>query len=131
MTAIPNAVIRGIAIHVPEGTVTNEDLAAQFPDWEVEKIAGKTGIDSRHAVAAGETALDIAEAAVRKLLAEGASADVGSDPAPIDPASIDALLYCTQSPDYLMPTNACLLQDRLGLPTSTMGLLTWVLPSCG
>ena len=119
---IPGAVIRGIAIHLPPGLITNAALAAQFPDWQIEKIAEKTGIDSRHRVAADETALDLAEAAVSKLLAEGPLPRRGEAAEPIDPASIDALLYCTQSPDYLMPTNACLLQHRLGLPTTTLAL---------
>ena len=44
MSMIPDAVITSVAMHVPEGLVTNEDLAARFPDWEVEKIAAKTGI---------------------------------------------------------------------------------------
>jgi 3-oxoacyl-[acyl-carrier-protein] synthase-3 len=36
----------------------------------------------------------------------------------IDPQSIDFLLLCTQTPDYPLPTTACLMQSRLGLPTS-------------
>ena len=36
----------------------------------------------------------------------------------IDPQSIDFLLLCTQTPDYPLPTTACLMQTRLGLPTS-------------
>ena len=36
----------------------------------------------------------------------------------VDPKSIDFLLFCTQTPDYPLPTTACLVQDRLGLPTS-------------
>ena len=36
----------------------------------------------------------------------------------IDRSTIDFLLFCTQTPDYLLPTTACLMQDRLGLPTS-------------
>jgi 3-oxoacyl-[acyl-carrier-protein] synthase-3 len=38
------------------------------------------------------------------------------------PESIDFLLLCTQSPDYFLPTTACILQDRLGLPTSAGAL---------
>ena len=36
----------------------------------------------------------------------------------IDPQSIDFLLFCTQTPDYPLPTTACLMQQQLGLPTS-------------
>jgi len=117
---IPNAVIRGIATHFPSGLITNEALSEQFPDWQVDKIAEKTGITVRHKVCEGESALDLAEAAVRKLLAEGRIYSAEGAPSAIDPDGIDALLYCTQSPDYVMPTNACLLQHRLGLPTTTM-----------
>ena len=98
------------------------NLAAEFPDWEVEKIAGKTGVTSRHQIGENETGLDMAEAAVRKLLAEGMIPATGGTAETIDPSSIDALLYCTQNPDYLIPANACLLQNRLGLPTSIMAL---------
>ncbi len=122
MQEIPNAVIRGIVTHFPSGLITNEALAAQFPEWQVDKIAEKTGINTRHRVADDESALDLAEAAVRKLLAEGPIPLAGCAAGPIDPASIDALLYCTQSPDYVMPTNACFLQHRLGLPTTVMAL---------
>ena len=33
------------------------------------------------------------------------------------PSPIDFLLFCTQTPDYPLPTTACLIQDRIGLPT--------------
>ena len=46
--------------------------------------------------------------AAQKLFAENA----------IDPQSIDFVLLCTQTPDYPLPTTACLLQSRLGLKTS-------------
>jgi 3-oxoacyl-[acyl-carrier-protein] synthase-3 len=36
----------------------------------------------------------------------------------IEKESIDFLLYCTQSPDYFLPTTACILQDKLGLKRS-------------
>ncbi|HEY3417993.1 MAG TPA: ketoacyl-ACP synthase III, partial [Armatimonadota bacterium] len=40
----------------------------------------------------------------------------------ITPEAIDFLLVCTQSPDFLLPPTACLMQDRLGLPTSVGAL---------
>ncbi|NND54699.1 MAG: ketoacyl-ACP synthase III [Gammaproteobacteria bacterium] len=115
-----DAVIRGIAIHLPEDVLTNEDLDAQFPEWEMDKIAAKNGIQQRHIVAEDQTGLDLAEAACRKMFAEGITAPNGAAQGDIDPADIDALIYCTQAADYLMPTNACILQHRLGLPTTTM-----------
>lgn len=87
-------------------------LQAEFPDWDVNFIAQKTGIEQRYIAAADETASDLAVAAIEKLFQQHA----------VDPQSIDFLLYCTQTPDYPLPTTACLLQDRLGLPTSAGAL---------
>ncbi len=38
------------------------------------------------------------------------------------PADIDFVLLCTQSPDYFLPTTACLVQERLGIPTAAGAL---------
>jgi len=38
------------------------------------------------------------------------------------PEQIDYVLFCTQSPDYFLPTTACLIQNRLGIPQSTGAL---------
>src|SRR5262245_66284218 len=40
----------------------------------------------------------------------------------IDPQTIDFILLCTQTPDYPLPTTACLLQSRLGLRTNVGAL---------
>ncbi|MFI4877203.1 MAG: ketoacyl-ACP synthase III [Blastopirellula sp. JB062] len=101
------ASIGPIAIHLPERVETNEQLQAEFPQWDMKLIASKTGIEQRHVAADGECASDLAVKAALRLFEEHA----------IDPQSIDFLLFCTQTPDYPLPTTACLLQDRLGLPT--------------
>ena len=118
--SLTEAVIRGIALELPEARISNELLGEQHPDWPIDKIAAMTGIRERRQAADDKTALDLAEAAARRLLEEGPRLAEGEGCEPFDRAAIDTLLYCTQSPDYLMPTNACLLQERLGLPTSTM-----------
>lgn len=102
------AFIKGISYYLPEKVVTNEELVKEFPEWSVEKVAQKVGVDSRHLAAENETAGDMAEKAAKKLFKEYA----------IDPKSIGFLLLCSQSPDYFLPSTACLLQDRLGIPTS-------------
>ena len=33
----------------------------------------------------------------------------------INPRHIDHLIYCTQTPDYIIPTNACIIQNKLNL----------------
>lgn len=103
------AFIKAISYYLPERVVTNEELVKEFPEWSVDKVAQKVGVDSRHLASPDETAGDLAEEAALKLFEEYQ----------IDPKSIDFLLLCTQSPDYFLPSTACLLQDRLGIPTST------------
>ena len=103
-----HAPIGPIAIHLPERKETNADLQAEFPSWDMELIYSKTGIAARHIAAEGECSSDLAVAAAEKLFREN----------DIDRGSIDFLLLCTQTPDYPLPTTACLLQERLGLPTN-------------
>ena len=102
------AYIKAISYYLPERVVTNEELVKAFPEWSVEKVAQKVGVNSRHLAASDETAGDMAEKAARKLFEEYH----------IQPESIDFLLLCTQSPDYFLPSTACILQNRLGIPTS-------------
>lgn len=102
------AFIKAISYYLPEKVVTNEDLVKEFPEWSVEKVAQKVGVDSRHVAAENETAGDLAEKAAQRLFEEYE----------IDPKAIDFLMLCTQSPDYFLPSTACVLQDRLGIPTS-------------
>lgn len=102
------AFIKAISYYLPEKIVTNEDLVKEFPDWTVEKIAGKVGVSERHIATDNETAADMGVQAAKKLFAEHQ----------IDKNEIDFVLFCTQSPDYFLPTSACIIQDKLGLRTN-------------
>ena len=103
-----------IAYALPEKILANDDLVKIYPEWTAEKIFAKTGIASRHVAGDGETALDLAERAARGLFSlYGVTAD-----------EIDFLLLCTQSAEYVLPSSACLLQNRLGIP-STVGALAF------
>ena len=99
------AIVLGIDCHLPEKIETNEDLGRENPDWQMGKLSDKSGIASRHVAAFGETAGDMGFQAAKKLLGRGLVA----------PEQIDYLLYCTQSPDYFLPSFACILQRQLGL----------------
>ena len=103
-----DAYIRAISYYLPERILTNEELAQEFPEWDVDKVYNKVGVRRRHLAAAGETAGDLAEKAARNLFEEYGVA----------PSEVDFLLLCTQSPDLFLPSTACILQDRLGIPTS-------------
>ena len=102
------AYIRAISYYLPDRVVTNEDLVKEFPEWDVEKVYNKVGVKERHLAGETETAGDLAEKAALKLFEEYQ----------VSPSDIDFLLLCTQSPDYRLPSTACILQDRLGIPTS-------------
>lgn len=101
------AFIKAISYYLPEKILTNEEFVREFPEWSVDKVAQKIGVTSRH-IANNETAGDMAEKAACRLFEEYQ----------IDPNSIDFLMLCTQSPDYFLPSTACVLQDRLGIPTN-------------
>lgn len=105
-----NAIIRAIEYYLPESILSNADLEKEFKDWNSEKIEKKVGIRERHIVKEGETALDLAFAAGSKVLKN------------YDRNKIDFLLLCTQSADYYLPSSACILQEKLGLNTSTGAL---------
>jgi 3-oxoacyl-[acyl-carrier-protein] synthase-3 len=97
-----------IAVYLPERVETNQQLQAEFSNWDMELIYSKTGIASRHIAAEGQCASDLGVLAAQKLFEQF----------DVDPESIDFLLLCTQTPDYPLPTTACLMQQRLGLRTS-------------
>jgi 3-oxoacyl-[acyl-carrier-protein] synthase-3 len=120
MNTLRTAAIRAIEYFLPETTLSTAQLAAEFPDWSVQKIESKTGISNRHIAATTECSSDLAVAAAEKLFASGACS----------PADIDYILLCTQSPDYFLPTTACLIQNRLGIP-NTAGALDFNLGCSG
>jgi len=107
-----------VEYYLPETVITNDDLAKEFPEWSSDKIEKKIGIRERHIVKEDETALDLALIAGKKILKN------------YDKDKIDFLLFCTQSPEYYLPSGACILQDRFGLKTD-IGALDYNLGCSG
>lgn len=99
--------IKGISYFLPERILTNEELVKEFPEWTIEKVAEKIGVSERHIAADDETSVDMAIKAGQKIF----------DEFKINPLDIDFVMLCTQSPDYFLPTSACIIQDKLGIPT--------------
>lgn len=97
--------IQAIGCALPDREVTNEDLDRANPSWRMDLVAELTGIHSRRVTADDETAFDLSVRACEDLFARGS----------VDPSAIDAILCCTQSPDYPGTGNSFLLHDRLGL----------------
>ncbi len=106
------AILKAIEYHVPERILTNAELASQYPEWTAERIEKKLGIVMRHVADESETASDLGVKAAVRLFGSGIC----------KPADIDYLLFCTQSPDYFLPTSACVMQDRLGIPQNAGAL---------
>jgi 3-oxoacyl-[acyl-carrier-protein] synthase-3 len=101
---IRRAAIKEISTYLPSGVLTNEQLAKEFIDWDVDKIFNKTGIAKRHIANSTECASDLGVAAAEKLFGSGS---YKSD-------SVDFLLFCTETPDYFVPASACIIHERLG-----------------
>lgn len=98
-------VIQDIAYHLPEAVLTNERLRQENPDWDMVRVEHRAGVVRRHVAAVDETALDLAVVACKNLFAANASLE----------NRVDAIVFCTQSPDHILPGNACLLHGRLDL----------------
>lgn len=103
------AYIKAISYYLPERKLTNEELVVEFPEWSVEKIANKVGVNSRRVAGENETATDLAINAAERLFEENPC---------INREDVDYILFCTQSPDYHLPTSACIIQNKLGLRTN-------------
>ncbi len=103
-----NAYIKAISYYLPEKVFSNQEIIDRFPEWSADKITKKIGIANRHIAASTETAGDMAIKSGQKLFLENS----------INKDEIDFVLLCTQSPDYFLPTTACLIQDKLGLSTN-------------
>lgn len=101
-----------VAYHLPARVETNSDLRRAYPEWNMDRIERRTGVFSRHIAAPGETALDLARQACLKLF-EANSGVI---------SRIDAVLFCTQTPDYIMPPNSCLLHQQLDLTENVFAL---------
>ncbi len=104
--------ISAVSYYLPAATLTNEQLSKAFPEWSVDKIMQKVGISTRRIVADDEFTSDLAVAAAQRLFEEHN----------LQPDDVDYLIICTQSPDYFLPTTACLVHERLRLP-STAGAI--------
>ena len=104
---MPSTVILGTGAYAPERILTNDDIA-KMVDTSDEWIRTRSGIRERRIAGPGENTSDMAVAAARRALED----------ARLTPAEIDLLVVATVTPDMPMPAAACLIQHKLGLPTT-------------
>jgi 3-oxoacyl-[acyl-carrier-protein] synthase-3 len=102
--------VEAISYAFPTMLVTNQQLASEYPNWDFERLEKRTGVFTRYVAEQHETALDFALRACRELDLQGR----------LRPEDIDALIFCTQSPDYIMPPNSCVLHGKLGLHSEVL-----------
>lgn len=99
-----NVVIKNIKYYLPSNIEDGSNLEKDNPDWDIEQIEEKTGIKKRHVSSSGQTALDMSVIAAESLFKSQ-----------VNTTDIDFLIFVTQSPDYILPTSACILQEKLKL----------------
>lgn len=102
--------ITGLAAAVPGRIIKNLEYTQYFSKEEVEAVVQKIGVYERRFVEEGVTSSDLCFAAADKLLNE----------MDIPRSEIDLLVFVSQTPDYRMPATSIILQNRLGLPKSTI-----------
>ncbi len=107
-----HAAIIGVGSYLPERVMTNADLE-QIVDTSDEWIVSRTGIEQRHIIAEGETTSDLAARAGRLAM----------ERAGVTAEQIDMLYMGTTSPDYVMPSTACMTQAKLGLTCPAVDMM--------
>lgn len=104
-TMLLNSRIAGTGSYLPERVLTNFDLE-KMVDTSDAWIKERTGIEKRHISADGQYTTDLALEAAKKAL----------EMAKLQPSDINAIIFATVTPDKVMPSAACLLQNKLGCP---------------
>jgi 3-oxoacyl-[acyl-carrier-protein] synthase III len=102
------AAINDVAVALPSQVLTNDEFMAELGEHKCAMLVRNTGVLGRRVAAAEQTALDLGQEACEKLFAAH----------PELPEQIDTIIFCTQSPDHILPPNACILHGRLGLGAS-------------
>ena len=102
--------VTALAGAVPHTVIDNYKYTQYFPEDQVREVVDKVGIYERRFADAKTCSSDLCFAAAEKLIKDNH----------IDRSEIDHLIFISQTPDYRMPATSVLLQDRLGLPNSTI-----------
>lgn len=105
---VVRASINDVAVALPSHILTNDEFIEGLGEHKAALLIRNTGVLQRHIAAAEQTALDLGEEACRRLF----------EAHPELPGEIDTLIFCTQSPDHILPPNSCILHGRLGLDPS-------------
>ncbi len=99
------AYINNVQYHLPEKIESNSEIlqSAKYDNAKIDKMIEKIGIVSIRISSDGEYSNDLGIIAGKKILKN------------YDSKQIQYLIFCTNTPEYSLPTNACIIQDKLGL----------------
>ncbi|RFU46692.1 beta-ketoacyl-ACP synthase III [Paraburkholderia sp. DHOC27] len=101
--------VLGTGSYLPPGRITNQELADRLAKQGVETsdewIVARTGIHARHFAEPDVATSDLALIAARRAI----------EAADVDPQTIDLIIVATSTPDFVFPSTACLLQNKLGI----------------
>lgn len=100
--------IKKISCYYPEKTITNQDLQEEFPNLKIKELTRLTGVTQRNICADNQTSADMGVAAAESLF---------KDPELLK-SDVDFVIFCSVGGDFITPSSACIIQDRLGLPSS-------------
>ena len=99
--------IIGTGSYAPPKRMTNSDFE-KLVDTSDEWITSRTGIKERRIAADDESSSDMAVQACRKAL----------EMAGVKNEEIELLVLGTVTPDYRLPSSACVVQEKMGLPNA-------------
>jgi len=97
--------ILAVDFELPEGLLTNVELESRFGAEGLRTTLAAAGIRNRRVAPPNVCASDLAFSAANRIL------NIGG----VSRNDVDLLIFCTQSPDCLVPATACILHDRLKL----------------
>lgn len=101
--------IAGICCALPGGAIQIKDAPSTFTEKDLKKFSKMTGVQQFHRVAPSQTTADLCQAAAEKLILD----------LKWDKSTVDGIIFLSQTPDYVIPATACVLQHKLGLPTTS------------
>ncbi|HEY3696242.1 ketoacyl-ACP synthase III [Phenylobacterium sp.] len=103
--SVAGAALRGVVSALPARRVTNEHFRSAFAQNDIDDVVKMLGVEARHWVSQTQTTGDLCQAAASRLLER-----LGWDA-----ASLDALIFVSQTPNQRLPATACELHGALGL----------------
>lgn len=109
--SFPNVSVVGMSACVPK-EIDDNRTSTLISDDERENLIQHIGIIQKRIAPEGLCSSDLCYEAAEKLIAE-----MGWDK-----SEIEALIFVSQTPDYILPATSCVLQDRLCLPTECLAL---------